>query len=114
MLSFILLFDVIMKNSGKCPKCGSDRIWNSKNIKLLGQGRGVYVSVTSWRAIRLVPYICLDCGYSELNCDDHGIEIIEKHAMKKQDLWFEKKCPICGAKVSQNAQVCDECGSILE
>jgi predicted nucleic-acid-binding Zn-ribbon protein/ribosomal protein L40E len=114
MLSFPLLFDIIMKNSGKCPKCGSSRIWTTENQKSLGVGNGIWFKISTWRSGRLVLYICLDCGYGELMCDDDGIKTIEKHAMKSQDIPNVKNCPICGAKVPQDAHICDECGSVID
>lgn len=109
-----LLTVIALKKSGKCPKCGSTRIWNPGNRKVFGVGYGVWFKISTWRSARLIPYVCLDCSYSELNCDDEGIEAIEKYATKKLEISYEKKCPICGTMALQNAQVCDECGSVLD
>ena len=103
-----------MKHSGKCPKCGSTRIWHSEKTRILGKDLGIYAPVTGWRAVRLVPYICTDCGYSELHCDDAGLQIIEKQIKKESVPSNEKKCSICGTKAPLNTSVCNECGNVLD
>ena len=54
-----------MKN-GKCPKCGSTRIYTAKDMPLKAGPFGsnsIPVSLTSLAA--LDNYVCLDCGFVE-------------------------------------------------
>ena len=114
MVSILFLFERLMKHSGNYPKCGGTDIWHSEKTRVLGRDLGMYVAISGWRAVRLVPYICRDCGYSELHCDDAGLEVIEKHTKKKPELSHGKKCPICGTKAPENTPVCNECGNVLD
>jgi predicted nucleic-acid-binding Zn-ribbon protein len=103
-----------MKNSGKCPKCGSTNIWNPEDQKGIAIARGIWFKVTFWRSAKLVPFICLDCGYSEIYCDNDGIKAIKEHFAPKPESVSMKKCPICGFKNPSTAKLCDECGSVFE
>jgi predicted nucleic-acid-binding Zn-ribbon protein len=108
-----LIVDV-MKNSGKCPKCGSTNIWNPQEQKRIAIERGIWFKITFWRSAKMVPSICLDCGYSEIYCDNDGIKAIKAHFTPKLEAVSMKKCPICGFKSPSTAKLCDECGSVFE
>lgn len=111
---FYFSFDVIMRDSGICPKCGSKHIWNPENQKGFGIGRGIWFKVTTWQSARMIPYICLDCNYSELYCADDGIETIKKQISKQAKPPETKNCPICGFENPSTSEICNECGSVLE
>ncbi|MEJ2041627.1 MAG: hypothetical protein P8X55_22270 [Desulfosarcinaceae bacterium] len=52
--------------SGKCPKCGSEKIYTAENMPLKTGPFGsnsIPLSLTSLAA--LDNYVCLDCGFVE-------------------------------------------------
>ena len=104
----------VMKNSGKCPKCGSTNIWNPEEQKRIAIARGIWFKITLLRSTRVVPFICLDCSYTEFYCDSDGIQTIKEHFMPKTEAVSMKKCPICGFMNPSTAKLCDECGSVFE
>ena len=56
-----------MKNTGKCPKCGSANIIRvPDNTRRYGSGNNIYTSkVTLFGKIPVIRYVCYDCGYVE-------------------------------------------------
>lgn len=68
-----------MKNTNKCPKCGSSDI-----IKILGHagaygsGNNIMVGMTIKSAVPVDRYLCADCGYSEEWVDIDNIDKIKK------------------------------------
>jgi hypothetical protein len=57
-----------MKHTGKCPKCGSQRVRYQPGGLMQEQDkmtRGVFRS-----AVRIGRYYCLDCGFTEEWIDD--------------------------------------------
>ena len=91
----------MMKNSGKCPKCGSTDI--DGPLKKMGAG----FNLSAFRGVRLVGYVCVSCGFVEDHVDRRGMKHIRHH--------FEKRthCPDCGNDVRRLSKKCQKCGSVL-
>ena len=62
-----------MKNTGKCPKCGSANIIRvPDNTRRYGSGNNIYTSkVTLFGKIPVIRYVCYDCGYLENWVENH-------------------------------------------
>ena len=56
-----------MKNSGRCPKCGSRRIVRIPDNGRYANGNNIYLrsAVVLADRIPLIKYICCECGYVE-------------------------------------------------
>lgn len=56
-----------MKNSGKCPKCGSGNIVRVPDHSYRhASGNNIYnTTVTLAGKIPVIRYVCCDCGYVE-------------------------------------------------
>lgn len=55
-----------MKNSGKCPKCGSYRIARVPDSGRYASGNNIYTtSLTLLGKIPVIRYVCCECGYVE-------------------------------------------------
>ena len=56
-----------MKNSCRCPKCGSDRIARIPDNGRYANGNNIYLrsAVVLADRIPLIKYICCECGYVE-------------------------------------------------
>lgn len=56
-----------MKNSGRCPKCGSRRIVRIPDNGRYANGNNIYLrsAVVLADRISLIKYICCECGYVE-------------------------------------------------
>ena len=55
-----------MKNSKRCPKCGSEDICISEGgAGAYGSGNNIPIGSFVWQAVPVDRYICLDCGYTE-------------------------------------------------
>ena len=56
-----------MKNSLRCPKCGSGRIARIPNNGRYANGNNIYLrsSVVLAGRIPLIKYVCCECGYVE-------------------------------------------------
>ena len=56
-----------MKNSGRCPKCGSRRIVKIPDNGRYANGNNIYLrsAVVLADRIPLIKYICCGCGYVE-------------------------------------------------
>lgn len=56
-----------MKNSGKCPKCGSNNIVRVPDHSYRhASGNNIYTTtVTLTGKIPVIRYVCCDCGYVE-------------------------------------------------
>ncbi len=66
---------------GKCPKCGSDKVYEASDLPLKGGPFGsnsIPISLTSMAP--LDNYVCVDCGYMEsyLTGKDKLAEIARK------------------------------------
>lgn len=46
--------------SGICPKCSSHEVWCKTNL-----GHRSALLVTMFTSLRLMDYVCTDCGYVE-------------------------------------------------
>ena len=62
-----------MKNTGKCPKCGSANIIRvPDNTRRYGSGNNIYTSkVTLFGKIPVIRYVCYECGYVENWVENH-------------------------------------------
>lgn len=73
-----------MKNSGRCPKCGS---FDVIKIKGMQQAYGVGDNIVSgtFSQAYVSKYLCCNCGYIEEWLENlSDIEKIKKHQAKKQ------------------------------
>lgn len=74
-----------MKQSGRCPKCDSDEIWNNCHFSIKDNpGKRwilVHWSNAPWKRKYAFKdeYVCFDCGYSETYIDEKGLETIREH-----------------------------------
>ena len=68
-----------MKNTKKCPKCGSSEI-----IKIpgkagaYGSGNNIPIGASILFAVPVDRYLCTECGYSEEWVDLDNIDKVEK------------------------------------
>lgn len=68
-----------MKNTNKCPKCGSSDIIKVPGYAgAYGSGNNIMVGMTIKSAVPVDRYLCDSCGYSEEWVDIDNIEKIEK------------------------------------
>lgn len=73
-----------MKNSKKCPKCGSTEI-----IHVVGDGKigntsnCVSTGVTFLSAVYIHRYICCDCGFTEEWIDKRDINTVKNSGITK-------------------------------
>lgn len=56
-----------MKNTGKCPKCGSVSVVRiPDNPNRYASGNNIYTgTMTLFGKIPVIRYVCCDCGYVE-------------------------------------------------
>lgn len=56
-----------MKNTGLCPKCGSDRITRIPDNGRYAGGNNIYLRCTAALRGRIpvIRYVCCGCGYVE-------------------------------------------------
>jgi hypothetical protein len=54
-----------MKNTGKCPKCGSEEIVRIPNDFCWRIGGVVRVDVSLFCSVNIARYMCGNCGYME-------------------------------------------------
>lgn len=62
-----------MKNTRRCPKCGStDIVIIDGSCGAYGSGNNIVVGATVFSAINVNRYICCGCGFTEewLNIED--------------------------------------------
>ena len=64
-----------MKNTGRCPKCGSRKVLRVPDHPgRYASGSNIYTSTfTLLGKIPVIRYVCLDCGYTE-----HWVETAEE------------------------------------
>ena len=68
-----------MKNTNKCPKCGSsDIIKIPGHAGAYGSGNNIMVGMTIKSAVPVDRYLCTSCGYSEEWVDLDEIDKVEK------------------------------------
>nr|WP_072537713.1 hypothetical protein [Anaerococcus mediterraneensis] len=68
-----------MKNTNKCPKCGSSDIIKIPGYAgAYGTGNNIMVGISIKSAVPVDRYLCGDCGYSEEWIDTEYIEKIKK------------------------------------
>lgn len=67
-----------MKNSRKCPKCGSDDIIRvNGTVEAYGAGNNIIIGATIFSAVKVNRYICCDCGFIEEWLDKYDIDKIK-------------------------------------
>ena len=73
-----------MKQTGKCPKCGSDHIlvFESKDKKGKNSTADFEVIGPLGKTIYTSRYVCCDCGYTERYFDDASLEKLKKKYSK--------------------------------
>ncbi len=55
-----------MKNSGICPKCGSNDIMRvDGHAGAYGSGNNIMLGMTIFSAVKVNRYICMNCGFTE-------------------------------------------------
>lgn len=56
-----------MRHSGRCPKCGSDRIARIPDNGRYANGNNIYLrsTVALLGRIPVIRYVCYACGYVE-------------------------------------------------
>lgn len=68
-----------MKNTNKCPKCGSSDIIKIPGYAgAYGSGNNIMVGMTIKSAVPVDRYLCASCGYSEEWVDLDEIDKVEK------------------------------------
>lgn len=67
-----------MKNSRKCPKCGSDDIVRvNGTVEAYGAGNNIMTGATIFSAVKVNRYICCECGFIEEWLDKYDIEKVK-------------------------------------
>lgn len=67
-----------MKNSKKCPKCGSDDIIRfDGTVEAYGAGNNIMTGATLFSAVKVNRYICCECGFIEEWLDKYDIEKVK-------------------------------------
>lgn len=68
-----------MKNTNKCPKCGSIHIIKVPgHAGAYGTGNNIMVGMTIKSAVPVDRYLCTECGFSEEWVDLDKIDKVEK------------------------------------
>ena len=68
-----------MKNTNKCPKCGSSHIIKVPgHAGAYGTGNNIMVGMTIKSAVPVDRYLCTECGFSEEWVDLDKIDKVEK------------------------------------
>lgn len=68
-----------MKNTNKCPKCGSSDIIKVPGYAgAYGSGNNIMVGMTIKSAVPVDRYLCTSCGYSEEWVNTDNIDKIKK------------------------------------
>lgn len=68
-----------MKNTNKCPKCGSSHIIKVPgHAGAYGSGNNIMVGMTIKSAVPVDRYLCTECGFSEEWVDLDKIDKVEK------------------------------------
>ena len=64
-----------MKISGKCPKCGSDKIIIVPGKRIPAEaGRAIMIGSSTLSSALFDRYVCSECGYSEEYFDEDNID----------------------------------------
>ncbi|MGY5852024.1 MAG: hypothetical protein RTU92_00485 [Candidatus Thorarchaeota archaeon] len=91
-----------MKESGKCPKCGSTSIYEP-----VRHPQGIIVK--PFRIAQFETHVCKDCGYIEEYLTEKGHRTFEKHWHLRST--EPRMCSTCGADLPAGAKMCDKCGA---
>ena len=74
-----------MKNSKQCPKCQSREIVRvNGSVGAYGSGNNIRLGMTSYSAVEIHHYICLECGYSEEWIDQEDLWKIKNNKRAKK------------------------------
>lgn len=69
-----------MKNTGKCPKCGSDHVVDVLDSPMYRSSVSIRTGMTMRSAVWVHRYVCCSCGYLEQWVDQEDIpRIVEKY-----------------------------------
>ncbi len=69
-----------MKNTGKCPKCGSNKIVRFDQYWSGGsQRQGIHIRTGFMRGAELRLYVCSTCGYCETWIDKEDLSEIKNN-----------------------------------
>jgi len=52
---------------GKCPKCGANEVYRFTNKHI-----GIVIKTGLLKWVHLSPYVCSQCGFTELFADNPG------------------------------------------
>ena len=112
-----------MRQSGKCPKCGSSEVYSNRHMGRWVRGGSYWsntIPVTGMSNGVLENYICTDCGYMEV----YLAEPDKLNKVRKQ--WtrvnpgYERvtsgpttPCPTCGVENPTGWKACPHCGQPL-
>ena len=73
-----------MKNTRKCPKCGSEEVLKAKGRELRDRGQNILpLGMGNWA--RIDRWVCCTCGYSEEWVEKEALEDVKSHWKKKQE-----------------------------
>ena len=65
--------------SGICPKCGSDEVYDDSSKSMFGKGERDYLHISANSTVTLRNYVCIVCGYAESYVEDveklHEIQV---------------------------------------
>jgi predicted nucleic-acid-binding Zn-ribbon protein len=115
-----------MKESGKCPKCGSADIRGPHRIQ--GQYH-VKVDLPGMRTATFDSFTCTNCGYSELYTDSLGLDNLKtdgrKHYVRGDyqnrqmkigniNANFTVTCSNCISPLAEEDVFCPNCGEKVE
>lgn len=74
-----------MKNTKKCPKCGSSDIIRFDGYTgAYGSGNNVMVGASIFSAVNVNRYVCCKCGFTEEWIDQSDMESIRNSRKGKQ------------------------------
>lgn len=68
-----------MKNTKKCPKCGSHNIRVFKFSLKNPQGQTIFTGTLGFTRIKLDRYVCGSCGYVEAWVSEDDLPKVMKH-----------------------------------
>ena len=68
-----------MKNTGRCPKCGSSRLLRIPDDAHRYLANSIPMTTGAWvKRVPVTRYVCTGCGYVE-NWVEEGMEALKKH-----------------------------------
>ncbi len=76
-----------MKNSNKCPKCGSTEIYTDEGLTKSGSRAGIGIS--NWTRLIIDIYLCSNCGFMEEYIEKEDLQDSKKMEKLKEN-WKKK------------------------